>query len=384
MDRGGISNQLAQNPPFSGQTNYSYVNGYRISFTGQAPLFSNDPSLATGALPSKGPIQVDLNNPANVGISVATLDSNVPASVQQWNLTFQRELGPNTAMTMSYVGTKGTHLMTYFNYNRQYYDSPSNTVNYPALGGINVQDAIGTSNYNALQTQLNRRMSNGLLFGINYTWSHTIDDSPGAFDQGQAGVVDYRNLGAERANSLLDVRNRFVMNMMYELPFGRGHNMGSNWNGFTNAVLGGWNVNFIATVESGTPFDLIDNQSNPNVRPDLVGDPYATNGSELQSFNPAAFGLVPTNGQGVAISAGTTPRNILTGPAYRDVDFSTFKDFKMGERFTTQFRAEFFNLLNTAQFAQPDQSITDSNFGQITSIRYQSERQIQFALRISF
>ena len=93
---------------------------------------------------------------------------------------------------------------------------------------------------------------------------------------------------------------------------------------------------------------------------------------------------MPTTSQGVAISAGTTPRNILTRPAYRNVDFSTFKDFKMGERFTTQFRAEFFNLLNTAQFAQPDQSITDSNFGQITSIRYQSERQIQFALRISF
>ena len=133
--------------------------------------------------------------------------------------------------------------------------------------------------------------------------------------------------------------------------------MGGNWNGATNAILGGWNVIFIATVESGTPFDLIDNQSNPNTRPDLIGDPTATNGSELQFFNPAAFGLVPVTSQGVAIAAGNTPRNLLTGPAYRDVDFSTFKDFKIGERFTTQFRAEFFNLLNTPEFAQPDESI---------------------------
>ena len=126
IDRGGISNQLAQNPPFSGQTNYSYTNGYRITFTGQGQLEQQRSLVGRRhPLPSKGPIQVNLNNPANVAISMATLPSNDTANVQQWNFTFQREFGPNTAMTMSYVGTKGTHLMTYFNYNRQYYDTPT-------------------------------------------------------------------------------------------------------------------------------------------------------------------------------------------------------------------------------------------------------------------
>ncbi len=395
VDRGGISNQLAQNPPFSGQVNYNFNNGYRITFTGQTTpgtqdanglcLTSCNAAGATGALPSKGPIQVDLLNPKNVAISIATLPTNKTPSVQEWNLQYERQLTNTIVMDIAYVGSKGTHLTTYYNYNRQYYDSPTNTVNFPALGTINTQATIGNSTYNALQAGLRRTFTSGLQFGASFTWSHAIDDSPGAFDTYVANgnsPVDYRDLAAEHASSNLDARLRLVVNGIYQLPFGHGQKYGNSWNGVTNAVLGGWQTNLIFTAQDGTPFDVIE-PGNPATRPDLVG-PLGGNLAPYTYFNPLAFAAVPTNSAGVALRAGTFGRNTLVGPGIEDVDFSTFKDFKMGERFVTQFRAEFYNIFNTPQFVQPDYNFSDSNFGRLTATRLNSQRQIQLALKINF
>ncbi len=194
--------------------------------------------------------------------------------------------------------------------------------------------------------------------------------------------MNYRDLAAERASSDYDMRNRLVLNSMYALPFGRGQHYGSSWNGVTNAVLGGWQTNLIFTAQSGTPFDVLCGQENPVVRCDLVGNPYAGLTS-LEYFNPAAFAPVPTV-NGTAARAGTTPRNYLTGPGFYDIDFSTFKDFRITERVITQFRAEFFNLTNSPHYVQPDYNFTDGNFGKLTNTSFSSERQIQFALRVSF
>ena len=412
IDRGGISNQLAQNPPFSGQVNYSFANGYRVTFTGQAAQGTNQPAMingqanplagqcltscvatgATTALPSKGPIQVDLNNPQNVAISVATLPSNVTPNVQEWNLQFERQIGENMSFSLAYVGNKGTHLVTYYDYNRQQYQEPlcseTNPIgcNFPALGMINTQATIGNSIYNALQTSLNRHFTNNLQFMVNYVWSHAIDDSPGAFDTysiNGTSPVNYRDLPAERATSNINVGQRVVVTGLYALPFGHGQKYGSNWNGFTNAVIGGWQLNLIFSAQSGTPFDVLYNGGNPTVRPDLVGNPYSNLPGSNYYFNPAAFAAVPTTA-GVTNRAGTTPRNYLTGPGFSDVDLSTFKDFKFTERYTLQFRAEFFNLMNHPNFVNPDYNFTDGNFGKIQSSRLGNERQIQFAAKFFF
>ncbi len=402
VDRGGISNQLAQNPPFSGQVNYSFANGYRVTFTGQAPQGTNDangncltscnPVGATIPLPSKGPIQVNLDNPQNVAISIATLPSNVTPNVQEWNLEFERQIGQNMSFSLAYVGNKGTHLTTYYNYNRQQYNDPQCSVsspigcNFPALGAINTQATIGNSIYNALQTSLSRHFTNGLQFMVNYVWSHAIDDSPGAFDTyniNGTSPVNYRDLAAERATSNINVGQRLVLTGLYALPFGKGQKYGSNWNSVENAIMGQWQVNIIFTAQSGTPFDVLYNGGNPTVRPDLVGNPYANLGP-YQYFNPAAFAAVPTNSSGVVTRAGTTPRNYLTGPAYNDFDLSTFKDFKFTERYTLQFRAEFFNLMNHPNFVNPDYNFTDGNFGNLQTTRLGNERQIQFAAKFFF
>ena len=125
---------------------------------------------ATIPLPSKGPIQVDLNNPQNVAISIATLPSNITPNVQEWNLQFERQIGENMSWSLAYVGNKGTHLTTYYNYNRQQYNDPqcsnNNPIgcNFPALGAINTQATIGNSTYNSLQTSLKRNFTNNLQF----------------------------------------------------------------------------------------------------------------------------------------------------------------------------------------------------------------------------
>ncbi|HEX9136828.1 MAG TPA: TonB-dependent receptor, partial [Nitrospirota bacterium] len=117
VDRGGIDNQLAQNPPFSGFSSFQYSNGFRIALSGQAPLNSNDSRLATGPLPLGDVNNINLNNPKNVTVFEA-LPSNRNSYVQEWNLQIQRELGANTALSVGYVGTKGTRLTTYYNFNR--------------------------------------------------------------------------------------------------------------------------------------------------------------------------------------------------------------------------------------------------------------------------
>ena len=401
IDRGGIDNQLAQNPPFSGEATFNYLNGYRITFTGQAPLGTQTSSMcltscnnlaATAPLPAKGPLVVNLLDPTNVSISVATLPSNLTPNVQEWNLELERQLGPATSLSVAYVGDKGTHLVTYFNYNRQQYGLAPCSItapagcNFPALGSINTQATIGESTYNALQVNLTRRFTNGLQFGAAYTWSHALDDSPDAFDAytgNNGSPVDYRDLAAEKASSDYDMRNRFVFNALYALPFGRGQKHGANWNGATDNLLGGWQTNIIFTAQSGTPFDVQCGQEDPPVRCDIVGNPFAGL-TGLEYFNPAAFAAVPTSSAGTAIGPGTTPRNYLVGPGWNDVDFSVFKNFRFGERVLTQFRTEFFNLFNTPHFVQPDYNFTDGNFGKLTSTLLSSERQIQFALRISF
>jgi hypothetical protein len=404
IDRGGISNQLAQNPPFSGQVNYSFANGYRVTFTGQAPQGTNNPNGtcltscnpvgAVGPLPSKGPIQVDLNNPMNVAISVATLPSNVTPNVQEWNLDFERQIGTNMTFNLAYVANKGTHLVTYYDYNRLQYNAPAPCgtsspigCNFPALGGINTQATIGNSIYNSLQTSLNRRFTNNLQFSVNYVWSHAIDDSPGAFDTyniNGTSPVNYRDLPAERATSNINVGQRVVVTGLYALPFGRGQKYGSNWNGVENTIAGGWQLNLIYQAQPGTPFDVLYNGGTPTVRPDLVGDPYANLPGPTYYFNPAAFAAVPKNGGGVVERAGTTRRNYLTGPGFNEVDLSTFKDFKFTERYALQFRAEFFNLLNHPNFVNPNYNFSDSNFGKLQSTRLGNERQIQFAAKFFF
>jgi len=390
LDRGGIDNQLAQNPPFQGLSQFNYTDGFRINLQGRAPDGSTDPTLAgTVDMPSKGPINIDPNNPVNVNV-ISYPQSDKNSYAEQWNLQFQRELSSNTAVTIGYVGVHGVDLMTLFNLNRQYYDQTPGARQFPQLGSVNTNITGGSSSYHSLQAQLERRLTRGVQLNASYTWSHTIDDSPGTLDRtpyNQQDHFDYFNWKVERGNSNLDVRNRFVLSSLIELPFGRGKAIGNNFNGIEQAVLGGWQLNPIVTLQSGLPFDITDTSNAPVTRPDLVG-PLQQENKITGWFDTSAFAHPPVVSFGASgntfLRPGTSPRNPFTGPARKYMDLSISKNFKITERFNTEFRAEFYNLTNSPQFDQPNADLNGGSFGQVTNTLLNTERQIEFALRVSF
>ena len=143
----------------------------------------------------------------------------------------------------------------------------------------------------------------------------------------------------------------------------------------------------ILTVQSGFPFDLQTFGQPQFVRPDAIGEAKVFPGEPDHYFDTSAFARVPTGPGDVLVRPGNLGRNVLIGPGTRNLDLSLFKNFHITERFTSQLRAEAFNISNTPQFANPNpagQDITSGDFGRIRGTRLSSERQIQFALRLLF
>jgi len=404
IDREGIDKQMSQNAPFGGSAFYSYQNaltnnGYFTPGSGtfltlgglatQNPDGSpNISSITASGFQSKATLSgVSLTNPQNVSLT-GWLAHDKTSSVQEWNLQIENQLDSKSALTVAYVGTKGDHLSTFYDINRAAYNTGISP--YPGLGTVPVNDTEGTSIYHGLQVDVNRRMARGLQFNGAYTWSHAIDNSPPGFDSDYrfgGNVVDpFQWWTKERASSNLDVRNRFVFNALYELPFGRGRTFGNNWNGPVNAILGGWVFSPILTLASGFPFDVVCKYcSSPSTRPDVVG-PLQQLNRATEWFNTSSFQKVATNlVTGAPIAPGNSPRNPFTGPGTKTMDLSVAKTIAVTERVRTELRGEFFNLFNTPQFSPPDGNLNDGGgFGKITSLRLDSQREIQLTLRVSF
>lgn len=396
LDRGGIANQLAQNPPFAGSLRFQYNDGFRITFTGQGPLNSTDNRLATAPLPLPSPntSPAFLNNPVGANV-IAALPNNKVSNVQQFNIQYQREIMRDTALSVGYVGTRGRNLVLYYNLNGQTVSNDTSipcpiaggTLGncYPGLGGVTVRDDLGKSQYDSLQVQLSRRFVKGWQYIASYTFSKTKDNGEGAFDNTASG-----NFVEPFTRSRLDYPNVFSFESIYELPFGRGRTYGSDIPKGLDYVIGGWTLNGIFRAQSGNPFDIRDNGN----LVDLVGDPYGSNGTRNPFLNTSAFKAVP-NG---ANRLGTLGRNSLRSPSTNQVNLGLAKNFQILERFKLQFRAEAFNLFNTLQFNTPSTncnadrnaanstflSCTDGNFGIINGIVPFTNRQLQFGLRLEF
>ncbi len=409
IDREGIDKQMSQNAPFGGSAAYSFQNnslattaangffptapGYLLTLGGLAqPNANGTPNLGTltaSGFPSKQTLSgVSLTHPQNVSLT-GWLPHDTTSNVQEWNMQVEQQVDPKTAVSVAYVGTKGTHLSTFYDVNRPYYDTPS-VYPFPGLGTVPVNDTSGNSIYNSLQAQVQRRMARGLQFAGSYTWAHGIDNTMAGFDSDfryGGNVIDpYTWQTSERANSNLDVRNRFVLNAIYDLPFGRSRTFGSNWNPVVNTVLGGWQVSPILTFASGFPIDIVCNYcSNPSTRPDLVGPIVQTN-NPLEWFRTASFQKAATfPGSNTPLAAGTTPRNPVNGAGIKTLDFSAGKSFDFTERVRGEFRGDFFNMMNTPQFNQADGNLNDGGgFGKVTTLRFDSQREIQFTFRVSF
>ncbi len=403
VDREGIDKQLSQNAPFGGSASYSYAsaltnNGYFVPGSGLlltlgglaqqgtngAPIVST--ITATG-FPSKASLPISLTNPANVSLT-GWLPHDKNSNVQQWNLQIQRQIDAKTALTLAYVGTKGTHLSTFYDVNRTFYNTTPNDKPFPLLNTVPVNDTSGNSIYHGLHAQVERHLTNGIQFSAAYTWSHAIDNTEAGFDNdyryggNEVDAFDWQT--RERANSNLDVRNRFVFNAIYELPFGRGRRFGHDWNTATDAFLGGWQFSPILTLASGFPFDVTCQYCySPSTRPNVVGPLHQINNPH-NWFETSSFVAVTTDSSGVPIAPGNSPRNPFTGAGIKEMDLNVSKNFSVTERFRVQLSGDFFNIANTPQFNQPDGNVSHGSFGTVTSLRVDSQREIQAGIRVSF
>jgi hypothetical protein len=148
-------------------------------------------------------------------------------------------------------------------------------------------------------------------------------------------------------------------------------------------AVGGWQINMIAQLNTGTPFDVIDSKNAPTDFADLITPAVITHSVTGPYFSTASF-QAPADVNGVYTFPGTSGRGLLHGPGNKTVNFAVQKNFDITERVKTSFRAEAFNVLNTPQFSNPDSNLNDQNFGLITGLQNNSVRQIQLALRFTF
>ncbi|HTV56905.1 MAG TPA: hypothetical protein VMI06_18580, partial [Terriglobia bacterium] len=259
-------------------------------------------------------------------------------------------------------------------------------------GSIGLMSGIANSDYNALQSSLQKRFSHGMQFLASYTYSKTLDDSSsfditGSSPQDSAGENDLAqdpfDLEAEYGRSLFDTRHRFVLSYVWQMPF---WSQAHNWYEY---ALGNWQANGIFTASTGTPFTVYDS-SDPSLqgqspeisglygdRPNLVGNPNDGPKTPEDWFNLKAFQRVTQPG-----AFGSAGRNIVQAPGIAEWDFSLFKNFRLTESKTLQFRAETFNILNRPNFGIPANDINSPSFGQIQSAA--APRLIQLALKFLF
>jgi hypothetical protein len=193
------------------------------------------------------------------------------------------------------------------------------------------------------------------------------------------------NFGADYANASFDLRQRFVLSTIYELPFGRGRQFGKNWNRVSNALLGGWQLNGILTLQTGQPFTLNTRDASCGcggiTLPDLVpgANPNAVppGGRTVNEWFDTASFTAPAPG-----TYGNLGMESNYAPGLANLDLSFFKTFAFTERYRLQFRAEADNFTNSPHFGVPNNMQGDPGFGQITSSY--GERRVNFALRLQF
>ncbi|WP_182276169.1 TonB-dependent receptor [Granulicella sp. 5B5] len=316
----------------------------------------------------------------------------------EWGLSVQQALPSHFVNTLSYVGSKGTYLLTTSYVNL--IDPATGLRPYPAFGQIQWRGNINNSSYQALVDGLQRNFTHGLLVRANYTWSHEIDQ-----DAAGGGDSDYPQnpacLPCERASGDFDVRQVFSANVVYDLPFGPGRTYLSPsasapfGQRAAAAVLGNWTISPIVTDRTGLPVNVTEDRSSSSVatgyttsqRPNIVPGVSLTppGGHRISGWiNPAAFTLVTGSGYGDA------PRNIARGPSLWQADLALSKIIPLKELAQLEFRGEFFNLFNRAQYGLPLADVSTSTFGQIIAtvntgpVGTGTPRQVQFALRLRF
>jgi hypothetical protein len=419
FERAGSEDQLALNLPF-------LVNNVVVAAS--TSTTANNARLASGFNLSLDPTAIlnDVTKVRGVRLRAVNPDS-VDGSVDQWNLGLQRELGSSVVVTLDYVGTKGTHLSTLRNLNQPFFNAngtvknilvPGTTNQYQAvvpyndLGPIEYRENNANSMYHGMEASVEKRFSRGLSFRTSYTFSKSIDEAmehlaagtTGSFTQNPANV-----LGERRGLSDFDVRHRFVASYLYELPFGHGRAYLTD--GPLSYIVGGWRLSGLANLRSGRPFTLKAGSNSTLIGGPRGGNTFASafadclkdgdlSGSSTQNIDhwfdatPGSSYAVPTAANPTKLDVtgkpvtegrlGNCGRNTLTGPDYINFDMGLARTFDyFGEGRRLELRWEMFNMFNTPQFGLPQNDISNSSAGRISTLAG-DPRVMQFALKFVF
>jgi outer membrane receptor protein involved in Fe transport len=411
FERAGSEDQMFLDPPWLINKSVS---------ASSASTTANNMRLATGFNVSLDPNNVDLTQVRLRAVN----PNNVQPEVDQWNLGVERELPGQLVTTVEYVGTKGTHLSILRNLNQIYFDSlgracttvtgtptcPGITapfIPYANLGAIEFRDNVGNSTYHGLELSAIKRFSHGLSFTAAYTWSHSIDQVQEHLISGAGSgsfLQNEHDLRQQRGASDFDVRHRFVLGYVYDLPFGPTKSMLTS--GPLSQIARGWRVSGGTILHTGRPFTIIAGNNNSFVQTrggsslgqvaladclrGAVPGQFVEDGGGGGPlwFDKTAFATPsapdPADPTKTVARLGTCPRNNMRGPSYANVDLALARTFSyFGEGRSLEFRCETFNLLNIAQFALPTNNVNSGNFGRITSLAG-DPRVMQFALRFAF
>jgi hypothetical protein len=400
--------RLTGNPPWT--TTVSAGSGWN----GAGTTLANCPTCRSLDTINPGLINNVAGVNPNAGFNAVDPGFRPPESYQ-WNLTISHQLMQDTTLEASYIGNHGLHIWRR-NVNRN--DIPPNTLcrgsacdgsNDPArlqiaraglniaspvpgvgvqdqgaliadnrlfrgVGNITTDESNGNSSYHAMQVWLNRRFSKKLAFQVSYTWSHSISDV--ALTSFTNTTSDPFNFNSDRGDADLDRRHTFVSNVVYVLPSFR------EWGKAAEFALGDWQLNAIGSYFGATPIELITGMNTLGTagavgqRPNYTGAPLYLSGDPTRHLNPAAF-ATPAAGQ-----LGTLGKGVVRGKPITNIDFSMAKNWRFKERYGFQFRAEFFNVFNHANFVGFDTDLRNGTFGTLTVA--QPSREIQLGIKFTF
>jgi Carboxypeptidase regulatory-like domain len=408
---------LWQNPPY-----YAEVDPFPTGVC--SPFGSSGCGLSNGFQPI-------LTAPVNPSAYTGTIQSQnrnfKQGVIQQFNLNIEHQMPGNVVVTAGYAGSRSAHILV---------GQANENLNQPSACGVvpgytlgcgfgtfpyagffqtvSSNNSVGSARYDSLQIKAETKSArHGLYALLGYTWSRTFDSGMPDGLGTNPGALYYPLPGTARLDwglSQLNLNDSFTASVLYDLPFGKGKRYGSAWSGAENAVLGNWQVDLIERATSGFPLFVVDSADESGTffsyngstyqRPNQVGDPNKAGSvagnpgcaapSQIHTltnwFNPCAFAKAPAG------ELGTAARAPVYGPRFVNTDFSIIKDLPLSFREGTdlQFRAEFFNLFNHAQFflqgagGSGEQDINSpTTFGVINGT-VNNPRLIQFALKLRF
>ncbi len=381
-----------RNAPFTNSVGFNQ-NGNRcnngMNCDPTAPVFT----MASG--PPTVPQNID---PANIPQSFAVFavdEKQKVGYVHQYQVSVQYQFANDYSIDIGFVGNRSRNLL-YANNIGSGGTAEALNSNGDFLGNATIYTNGASAEYDSLQVQLQKRLSNNFQGQLSYTFSRARDNSTGIFNglgdqrQSRSGPINPFDLSADWGTSSLSVPHLLSGNVIIDLPFGQGQRY-LNEGGVLNKFVGGWQMNWIVTARSGLPFSVVTDFDGLG-RPSLVGDPFS-NVPAGKYINPAAFSTTQnissvTNPAGNTIRFGDLERNAFRGPSLLFADMSLFKNTSINEKFRVQFGVEFYNVFNRLNFTVPNNNLGNAaspngDFGEIKFNAYPG-RVIQYRLKLLF